>query len=244
MLLINFPEKEILSRYQSGSHLGQGIERLTFKTVHCTKDFEYQGKLIYKERGVYKLWIVKYKDILTGTHMWFTAQPMVAEQDGFELKRFYMVPVETFQYAGDSIDKAPFYELENTADGQQKMRFQLFVDINDGMQKLIEPWSLEKSKVIEHAVAVKGGSKADYTIRGRLVTNPAESHIVWLLRRRLGKKQYADLFFDVLEQRFIDWQMYAPDAKMLPISSGQAMVHIGHNTIRADKYRFIYTLGK
>lgn len=80
-----------------------------------------------------------------------------------------------------------FYELENTADGQQKMRFQLFVDINDGMQKLIEPWSLEKSKVIEHAVAVKGGSKADYTIRGRLVTNPAESHIVWLLRRRLGK---------------------------------------------------------
>ncbi len=79
MLLINFSEKEILSRYQSGSHLGQGIERLTFKTVHCTKDFEYQGKLIYKERGVYKLWIVKYKDILTGTHMWFTAQPMVAE---------------------------------------------------------------------------------------------------------------------------------------------------------------------
>lgn len=243
---VNFSEKEILDRFQKNSHLGQGIERLKFKTVRCTKDYEYQGKLIYQKRKEYKLWIVKYSDVLNGTSSWFTAQPKVIDEDipqAVPCKDFYMVPLEVFEYAGNSLEVSPFFEHEEFCGEGVVKRYQLFVDVNDGMQKLINPWSLNKSEVVNFAVQQYGGSVLDYTIRGRLVTNPRESHIVWLLRKRLGRKQYLDLFFDVLEQEFIRWDMYAPDAKLLPISSGQAMVHIGHNTVKADKYGFIYRLG-
>lgn len=244
---VNFSEKEILERFQKNSHLGQGIERLKFKTVRCTKDYVYDGKLIYQKRQEYKLWIVKYSDVLTGTSSWFTAQPMVIDGDipqAVPYKDFYMVPLDVFEYAGNSLEVSPYFEHEELFFGEASTkRYQLFVDVNDGMQKLIDPWSLKKSEVVNFAKQKHGGSVLDYTIRGRLVTNPSESHIVWLLRKRLGRKQYLDLFFDVLEQEFISWDMYAPDAKLLPISSGQAMVHIGHNTVKADKYGFIYRLG-
>lgn len=244
---VNFSEKEILERFQRNSHLGQGIERLKFKTVRCTCDFYYDGKLIYEKRKEYKLWIVKYSDVLTGTSLWFTAQPKVIDDKDLEtnvVKDFYMVPLDVFEYAGNSVEVSPFFEFEEClGDESLKKRFQLFVDVNDGMQKLIDPWSLDKARVLKYVAEVHGGSVLDYTIRGRLITNPKESHIIWLIRKRLGKKQYVDLFFDALEQKFIVWDMYAPDAKLLPISSGQAMVHIGHNTVKADKYGFIYRLG-
>lgn len=244
---VNFSEKEILERFQRNSHLGQGIERLKFKTVRCTHDFHYDGKLIYEQRKVYTLWIVKYSDVLTGSTLWFTAQPEVIEESDSQTlphRDFYMVPLDVFEYAGNSVEVSPFFEYEAVpGEEMSKWCFQLFVDVNDGMQKLIDPWSLIKSDVIDFTVRKFGGSKLDYTIRGRLITNPKESHIIWLIRKHTGKKQYVDLFFDVLLQDFISWDMYAPDAKLLPISSGQAMVHIGHNTVKADKYGFIYRLG-
>ena len=96
----------------------------------------------------------------------------------------------------------------------------------------------------DFAVKQKGGTLLDYNIRGRFISNRKERHIVWLIRRKLGKKQYVDLFFDVLKQDFISWNLLADDASMAPISSGQAMVHIGSNSVKADKYGFIYRLGR
>ncbi|MFR8207385.1 MAG: hypothetical protein ACLU99_14595 [Alphaproteobacteria bacterium] len=50
--------------------------------------------------------------------------------------------------------------------------------------------------------------------------------------------------FDVLKQDFISWNIYDFNATMTPISSGQAKIHIGNNTVEANKYEFVYKLGK
>ena len=239
MYYVNFSEKQILEQVSHHSHLGQGIKRLRLKIVLCYRDYSESGKLIYQKGQKYKLWIVEYSDILFGITRWFTASPQILEKAPQE-KTYFMVPLDVFPYANESVayvDTISFLQPE-------KKVFQLFVDVNDGMQSLIEPWSLNKAKVLEYAVKKQGGCIADYSIRGRFICNQNERHIVWFIRRRLGKKQYVDLFFDVLKQDFISWNLLADDASMAPISSGQAMVHIGKNTIKADKYGFIYRLGK
>lgn len=248
MIYKNFSEKEILDA-RGNSHLGEGIKRLVLKIVRCTENYEDDGKLIYQRGKEYKLWIVKYSDTLLGITKWFTAEPKIIDENSLEYKSgpqrtFLMVPLQTFLYAEDDQEKASFYDFEivNQQGIKEVIRYQLFVDANDGMQYLIKPWSLKKSEVIQFAVAKLGGTLLDYAIRGRFVCNTKERHIIWLLRRRLGKKQYEDLFFDALKQDFISWNPYADDASMTPISSGQAMVHIGRNSVKADKYQFIYVL--
>lgn len=73
---INFSEKEILENAGSDNHLGQGVKRLIFKTVRCTKSFcdENNGE-IYRKGQEYKLWIAEYNDKLLGVTCWFTAMP-------------------------------------------------------------------------------------------------------------------------------------------------------------------------
>lgn len=244
MIYENFSEKQILDGVRRESHLGQGIKRLSLRIVRCTEDYFEQGNLIYQKGKEYKLWIVKYSDILLGITKWFTAEPKIIDDgcpqyDGAPHRTFFMVPLETFIYAEES-PKAVCFEFQIPI----SIKYQLFVDINDGMQYLIEPWSLEKSAVIEYARKIYGGATLDYNIRGRYVCNKDERHIVWLLRQYLGKKQSQDLFFDVLRQQFIAWDMYRDDASMSPISSGQAMIHIGSNTVKADKFRMHYKLVK
>ena len=239
MYYLNFSEKQILEQVSRNSHLGQGIRRLRLKVVRCYQDYVEHGRLIYQKGKEYKLWIVEYSDILLGVTCWFTAMPQILEKEPME-KTYFMVPVEVFPYANESVA----YVSTMSFNTPEEKTFQLFVDVNDGMQSLIEPWSLNKAKVLNFAVEKKGGTLADYNIRGRFISNRQERHIVWLIRRRLGKKQYVDLFFDVLKQDFISWNLLADDASMAPISSGQAMVHIGSNSVKADKYGFIYRLGR
>lgn len=239
MYYVNFSEKQILNQVSSNSHLGQGIRRLCFKVVRCTQDYFEQGQLIYQRGKEYKLWIVEYSDILLGMTCWFTAQPQILDEKPWK-KSYFMVPIEVFLYANECL---AFEGLLKFSAPEEKA-FRLFVDVNDGMQCLIEPWSLNKAKVLDFAVQKFGGTLLDYSIRGRFICNRQERHIVWLIRHRLGKKQYADLFFDVLKQDFISWNLLADDASMAPISSGQAMVHIGRSTVKADKYGFIYRLRK
>lgn len=238
MYYVNFSEKEILEQVSRNSHLGK-IKRLRFKTVRCYQDYEEHGRLFYQNGKEYNLWIVEYSDTLLGITRWFTAMPQIFEKEPIE-RTYFMVPLEVFPYANESvvcISSISFTEPE-------EKRFQLFVDVNDGMQSLIEPWSLNKAKVLDFTVKKLGGTLLDYTIRGRFICNSKERHIVWLIRRKLGKKQYTDLFFDVLKQDFISWKLSDEDASMAPISSGQAMVHIGQNSVKADKYGFIYRLGR
>lgn len=239
MYYLNFSEKQILEQVGRNSHLGQGIRRLRLKRVRCYQDYVEHGRLIYQKGKEYKLWIVEYSDILLGITRWFTAMPQILEKEPME-KTYFMVPIDVFPYANESV----VYVSSISFDTPEEKTFQLFVDVNDGMQSLIEPWSLNKAKVLDFAVKQKGGTLLDYNIRGRFISNRKERHIVWLIRRRLGKKQYVDLFFDVLKQDFISWNLLADDASMAPISSGQAMVHIGSNSVKADKYGFIYRLGK
>lgn len=244
MIYENFSEKQILEDLSRNNHLGQGIERLSLKIVRCTANFfNPKGMLIYRHGKEYKLWIVKYSDVLLGVTKWFTAEPKMFHQTSPEAQMphptFYMVPLEVFQYAGES-PQAVGFEFS-----PGKRLFQLFVDANDGMRCLVDAECLEKSAVIDYAVQVKGGSPLDYTIRGRLVRNRKECHIVWLLQRKMGKRQTETYFFDVMTKKFIDWNTNQPDAIMAPISSGQAMVRVwGNNTVRADKYRMYYKLGK
>lgn len=239
MYYVNFSEKQILEQVSRNSHLGQGIRRLRLKIVRCTQDYVEEGKLIYQKGKEYKLWIVEYSDILLGITRWFTAMPQILEKEPIE-KTYFMVPIEVFLYAGDSVA----YVSSLSFSWPENKTFQLFIDVNDGMQSLIEPWSLSKAKVLDFAMKKFGGTILDYSIRGRFICNAKERHIVWLIRRRLGKKQREDLFFDVLKQDFISWSVLDNDASMAPISSGQAMVHIGRNCVKADKFGFIYRLGK
>lgn len=240
MFYANFSEKQILEQVSRHSHLGQteqGMSRLRLKNVRCTQNYEENGCLIYESGKKYVLWIVEYSDILLGIKRWFTAMPRIFEKEPLE-KTYYMVPIEVFAEANESFSYVSFLTFD------KGRNFQLFIDVNDGTQSLIEPWSLNKAKVLDFVMKRKGGSLVDYTIRGRFICNRHERHIVWLIRRKFGKKQSIDLFFDVLKQDFIKWHPLADDASMAPISSGQAMVHIGNNTIKADKYGFIYRLGK
>lgn len=239
MYYVNFSEKQILDQVSRNSHLGQGIKRLRLKVVRCNQDYVEHGRLIYQKGKEYKLWIVEYSDVLLGMTRWFTAMPQILEKEPME-KTYFMVPVEVFPYAKESV----VYVSSMSFSTPEDKTFQLFVDVNDGMQSLIEPWSLNKAKVLDFAVKKHGGTLLDYSIRGRFICNSKEKHIIWLIRHKLGKKQYVDLFFDVLKQDFIIWNAFADDASMAPISSGQAMVHIGANSIKADKYGFIYRLGK
>lgn len=245
MIYENFSEKQILDGFKRNNHLGQSITlRPILKRVRCTQDYsDEQNRLIYQNKQEYVLWIVEYSDILLGITRWFTAKPQIIEENSPEFtvprRTFHMVPVETFLHAKEA-PKATSIKFDMPAE----TKYQLFVDVNDGMQKLIVPWSLEKMKVQAAAADKFGGCAADYRISGRMISNSAERHIVWLLHRKLGRKQYQDVFFDVLNQDFISWNMYADDASMAPISSGQAMIHIGTNTIKADKYRMYYKLGK
>lgn len=250
MIYQNFSEKEILSHFSRNSHLGLGIKRLTLKIVRCTQDYVDNGKLIYQKGREYKIWILKYSDTLFGLTKWFTSVPRIISKQNVQedvnrnVASYHMVPLETFMYAEDDPKKASFYDFEivNQQGNKETIRYQLFVDVNDGMQYLIEPWSLNKESVVEFSRTIYGGDRLDYTIRGRFLCDKNERHIVWLLRQYLGKKQSQDLFFDVLTQKFIDWDLYRDEASMSPISSGQAMVHIGRNSIKADKYQFIYVL--
>lgn len=239
MYYLNFSEKQILNQVGRNSHLGQGIRRLRLKKVRCYQDYVEGGRLIYQKGQEYQLWIVKYSDVLFNITRWFTARPQILAEEPME-KTYFVVPIDVFPYANESV----VYVSSISFNTPEEKTFQLFVDVNDGMQSLIEPWSLNKAKVLEFVIRKHGGTLLDYTIRGRFISNRKERHIVWLIRRRLGKKQYVDLFFDVLKQDFISWNLLADDASMAPISSGQAMVHIGANSVKADKYGFIYRLGK
>lgn len=245
MIYENFSEKQILDGLSRNNHLGTSITlRPILKRVHCTEDyFDSEKRLIYEKKREYVIWIVEYSDVLLGITRWFTAQPQIIDESSLQLQKphrtFHMVPLETFLYAKEA-PKATSIEFE----APLKAKYQLFVDVNDGMQRLIDPWSLEKNKVQEFAAEKFGGCSGDYKISGRMVSNSHERHIVWFLHRRLGRKQYQDVFFDVLNQDFLSWNMYAGDASMAPISSGQAMIHIGNNTVKADKYRMYYKLGK
>ncbi len=246
---VNFSEKEIIARHCGNSHLGiSEINRLKFKVVRCTEDFSYHGKLIYQKGKEYKLWIVKYIESVKETEDWYTATPRIEEDKipADSERLFYVVPLSVFQYADNVQQVAPFCDFEvPDEDGRLKtVRYQLFVDINDGMQKLIEPWSLEKAAVVEYLVKLLKGNPVDYTLCGRQISNQKETRIIWLVRKKVAKGKSSYYFFDVLQQELVDWDIYAPDAKMSPISSGQAMVHIGTNTVRADKYGFTYRLGK
>lgn len=242
MFYANFSEKQILSQMSSNSHLAQGVRRMRLKTVRCTQDYIEDGKQIYRRGESYTLWIVKYSDILLGITCWFTAKPQILENEPFE-KTYFMVPVNVFRSAEESVAFVSEMSFDIPELGIKK-NFQLFVDVNDGMQSLIEPWSLVKEKVVDFAIKKYGGTKLDYAIRGRFICNRHERHIVWFIRRKLGKKQFVDYYFDVLKQDFIQWSALDEDASMAPISSGQAMVHVGRNTVKADKFRFIYRLGK
>lgn len=241
---INFSEKEILENAGSDNHLGQGVKRLIFKTVRCTKSFcdENNGE-IYRKGQEYKLWIAEYNDKLLGVTCWFTAMPRILDADAIKgsVKTFYMVPKEVFQYAGNSVEKTPFITIQSD---YELVRYQLFIDVNDGMQYLIRPWSLKKSDVLAFAVKKLGGSLEDYNIRGRFLCNAAERHIVWLIGRKRKRASREYFFFDVLKQDFISWNIYDFNATMTPISSGQAKIHIGNNTVEANKYEFVYKLGK
>ncbi len=242
----NFSEKEILEKAGSDTHLGKGVKRLLFKTVRCTKSFfDEDGNEIYRQGREYKLWIASYSDTLLGITRWFTAAPMVVDTESEAYKNklirtFYMVPKDVFLYAGDTLEKTPFVALQTD---YELIRYQLFVDVNDGMQYLIRPWSLKKSEVLNFAVGKLGGNILDYNIRGRFVCNPQERHIVWLIGRKRKRQSREYFFFDVLKQDFISWNVRDINATMAPISSGQAKIHIGNNTIEANKYEFIYKLG-
>ena len=135
---INFSEKEILENAGSDNHLGQGVKRLIFKTVRCTKSFcdENNGE-IYRKGQEYKLWIAEYNDKLLGVTCWFTAMPKILDADAIKgpVKTFYMVPKEVFQYAGNSVEKTPFITIQSD---YELVRYQLFIDVNDGMQYFSE----------------------------------------------------------------------------------------------------------
>ena len=169
--------------------------------------------------------------------------PKILDADAIKgpVKTFYMVPKEVFQYAGNSVEKTPFITIQSD---YELVRYQLFIDVNDGMQYLIRPWSLKKSDVLAFAVKKLGGSLEDYNIRGRFLCNAAERHIVWLIGRKRKRASREYFFFDVLKQDFISWNIYDFNATMTPISSGQAKIHIGNNTVEANKYEFVYKLGK
>ena len=93
---INFSEKEILENAGSDNHLGQGVKRLIFKTVRCTKSFcdENNGE-IYRKGQEYKLWIAEYNDKLLGVTCWFTAMPRILDADAIK------GPVKTFLYGAE-----------------------------------------------------------------------------------------------------------------------------------------------
>ena len=185
MYYVNFSEKQILEQVSYNSHLGQGVKRLRLKEVRCTQDYVEQGRLIYQKGHTYQLWIVDYTDSLLGMTRWFTAMPQILAEKP-NTKTFFMVPIEVFLYANDSLG----FVSSITFEAESGKKFQLFVDINDGMQSLIEPWSLNKAQVLDYVVSQKGGNRLDYSVCGRFICNPQERHIVWLVRQKLGKKRY------------------------------------------------------
>ena len=217
---VHLSERAILADIRRNSHLGQGIERITFRRIRCLKDFIQNGKLIYKAGEEYKIWIVPYEDSILQSKVDFTVVPSLVDPELSPSPYYwYAVPLGTFE----NINQAPYAYTIQLGD----VDYRLVCD-SEGYQVLVEEWQLNREAVKVYVADIKGGEPEDYKIVARMAGRHDEMMITYELTRRINKFQKETWYFDVITR-----QIHGADQPIvIPVGNNQKTIVWGPTKVR------------
>lgn len=230
MSIKNLSEAEILQN-RGSSHLGEGVKRIRFVRVRCRKDYsDNQGNLIYAKGQEYKIWIVRYVDMVLGITKDFTAIPHAENEERPWFNYWYVVPIDTF---GEH-ESAPLAEYAEI-DGEQ---YSLIADVNDNTYLLVPSCVLQVNWVLQMMIGLYKGDATNYCFRGRFLRTQGVQYIAWFITKRVDKVS-KHFFFDVAKQQLIEW-VESDESIWTSISSGSSWFRIGFSKVKANSREIIF----
>lgn len=236
----NLSEREILNAGKN-SHLAQIVNRLKPRFVRCQKDYSEKGKLIFKQGQEYKIWIVRYTDVISGISIDFVAIPHNNDADNPNFNFWYRLSHEVFE----GHESAPLARvLEIPTDGSNcEETYALIANTSDGTIGYVPSWHLYREMALNYVIAQMGGEKRDYlrTVVGRLVGIDNKFSTMWRITRRLGKGQRAYYYFDVATGQIITWSAGAYWI-ISPLSSRQAATKLGDSSVSVIDGKMCFNL--
>lgn len=223
MEIVHLSERAILEAARRHSHLGQGIDRITFRRIRCLKDFRANGKLIYRAGKEYKIWIVRYRDAILQVTVDFTVIPSVVDpEQNPQPYHWYAVPLGTFE----DLKQAPYAYTAHIGG----LDYRLVCD-SEGYQVLIEEWQLDREAVKIYVANIKGCEADDFKIVARMAGRYDEMMITYELTRRVNKFQRETWYFDVITRQIHQ----AGQPIIIPVGNNQKTIIWGPTKVRYTK---------